>query len=89
MMKSKLQGVYLAFVLATVSAGPAFAEQAQIGKSPWGAGDQIGRLNMMTEQSKAAILSRISAGVVYDLSTEYSWACRGGSRPVTRATPSG
>jgi kynurenine formamidase len=74
-MKSKLKAIAkaasLAFVLAIVSAGPAFAEQAQIGKSPWGPGDQIGRLNMMTEQSKAAILSRISTGVVYDLSTEY------------------
>ena len=71
MVKSKLKSVSLTFVLAIVSAGPAFAEQAQIGKSPWGAGDQIGRLNMITEQSKAAILSRISTGDIYDLSTEY------------------
>jgi kynurenine formamidase len=71
MMKSKLKAVSMAFILAIVSAGPAVAEQAQVGKSPWGSGDQLGRLNMMTEQSKAAILSRISTGDIYDLSAEY------------------
>ena len=67
MMKSKLKAAALAFALVIVFAGPALAEQPQVGKSPWGNGDQLGRLNMMTEQSKAAIVSRISTGVVYDL----------------------
>jgi kynurenine formamidase len=71
MMKPKLKAAALAFALVIVFAGPALAEQPQVGKSPWGNGDQLGRLNMMTEQSKAAILSRISTGDVYDLSAEY------------------
>ncbi len=60
----------LAVIVALV-AGPAAAELADVGTSPWGPDDQLGRLNMMTEQSKAAILSRISTGHVYDLSAEY------------------
>jgi len=60
----------LAVTVALV-AGPAVAELADVGTSPWGPDDQLGRLNMMTEQSKAAILSRISTGDVYDLSVEY------------------
>jgi len=58
-------------MIAALVAGPAVAELADVGKSPWGPDDQLGRLNMMTEQSKAAILSRISTGDVYDLSVEY------------------
>ena len=44
---------------------------AQVGKSPWGENDEIGRLNLMTEKSQANILSRISGGKTYDLSVEY------------------
>jgi kynurenine formamidase len=57
--------------IAALVAGPAVAELADVGESPWGPDDQLGRLNMMTDQSKAAILSRISTGDVYDLSAEY------------------
>jgi len=54
----------------------------QVGKSPWGPNDEIGRLNLMTPESRAAILSRISGGTVYDLSVEYfigmpSWQAAG------------
>lgn len=44
---------------------------AQVGQSPWGENDEIGRLNLMTEKSQASILSRISGGKTYDLSVEY------------------
>ena len=43
----------------------------EAGISPWGPDDEIGTLNMMTEQSKAEILSRIRSGKTYDLSVEY------------------
>lgn len=51
-------------------------------KSPWGPTDEIGRLNLMTDASRAAILARISGGRVYDLSVEYhkampSWSLLG------------
>lgn len=44
---------------------------AEVGKSPWGASDEIGALNMMTAESKYSVLSRISSGKIYDLSVEY------------------
>jgi kynurenine formamidase len=53
-----------------------------VGTSPWGDDDELGRLNLMTESSRAAILSRISGGQSYDLSVEYfigmpSWQAAG------------
>ncbi|MCB1467707.1 MAG: cyclase family protein [Rhizobiaceae bacterium] len=41
------------------------------GSSPWGPQDEIGSLNMMTEESRAAILSRVKGGRVFDLGVEY------------------
>jgi len=54
----------------------------QVGKSPWGADDEIGRLNLMTEASQQAVLSRIKGAAAYDLSVEYfigmpSWQAAG------------
>ena len=49
----------------------AFGDQHRVGQSPWGADDEIGRLNLITEQSRSEILSRISGGRSYDLSVEY------------------
>jgi kynurenine formamidase len=40
-------------------------------KSRWGADDEIGALNMMTPESRAAIMSRVDASRVFDLSVEY------------------
>ena len=39
-------------------------------KSPWGPGDEIGALNMMTSQSRLAILQQVASGVVYDLAVD-------------------
>ena len=54
----------------------------QVGVSPWGPEDEIGRLNLMTDESRAAILSRLSGGAAYDLSVDYyigmpSWQAAG------------
>lgn len=74
----------LALALATAAAaGTTVASNAaEVGRSPWGADDQIGRLNMITEQSRAAVLGRLRGGKVYDLATEYfvgmpSWQAAG------------
>lgn len=53
-----------------------------VGVSPWGPKDEIGRLNLMTNDSRAAILSRVRGGSAYDLSVEYfigmpSWQAAG------------
>lgn len=57
------------FTLLTVSAIAQHTES--VGISPWGPQDEIGTLNMMTEQSQLQILSRVGSGKVYDLSVDY------------------
>ena len=69
-------------LVAELIAGTAHAGRPQAADSPWGPDDQIGRLNLMTDASRAAILSRIDGGRVYDLGVEYhkdmpSWALLG------------
>lgn len=54
----------------------------EVGISPWGLDDEIGRLNLITPESRAAILSRIKGGKAYDLATDYyigmpSWQAAG------------
>ena len=70
----------LGFLFTAHISGVAASEQ--VGKSPWGQGDEIGRLNLMTHESRATILARIKASAVYDLSVEYfigmpSWQAAG------------
>jgi len=53
-----------------------------VGTSPWGPGDDIGRLNLMTPESQGRVLSRVAGGWVYDLSVDYfigmpSWQAAG------------
>lgn len=72
---------------AWILAASAFATSAatareRVGKSPWGARDQIGTLNMMTPASRTAIMMRVDGRAVYDLSVEYyngmpSWSALG------------
>ena len=64
------------------SAAPIAASAQEVGISPWGPDDEIGRLNLMTPESRAAILSRIKGGKAYDLATDYyigmpSWQAAG------------
>jgi len=70
-------GVSLAAVAVTAAASP-----ERVGKSPWGADDELGSMNMMSDASRAAVLSRIAGGKVYDLGVEYfvgmpSWSSIG------------
>lgn len=60
----------------------ASAAERQVGVSPWGPNDEIGRLNLMSDASRNAVLGRLSGGKVYDLSVEYfigmpSWQAAG------------
>ena len=73
---------FFAFLFILFSTGTSHAQSAEAGKSPWGPEDEIGRLNLMTDKSRAAILSRVSGGTNYDLSVEYfigmpSWQAAG------------
>ena len=51
---------------ATVEEG-----EARVGRSPWGADDQLGALNHITPESRAAIMARVDGSRVYDLSVDY------------------
>jgi kynurenine formamidase len=59
------------------------ADAAQeFSKSPWGPDDEIGRLNLMTDESRRAALAGIDPTRMYDLSVEFaigmpSWAKAG------------
>lgn len=66
----------------TAATGAALAAPPTAATSPWGANDEIGRLNLMTDASRAAVLSRIAGGKVYDLGVDYhkampSWSLLG------------
>lgn len=65
-----------------VTAQEAMETSGQVGQSPWGEDDELGRLNLMTPASQASILSRIGGGQIYDLGVEYyigmpSWQAAG------------
>ena len=42
-----------------------------VGTSPYGEADEIGRLNLITPESRARILARVDASRTYDLSVDY------------------
>lgn len=74
-------GTLLLFLFVTL-ASITQAEDRTVGQSPWGPNDEIGRLNLITPDSRAEILSRISGGASYDLAVEYfigmpSWQAAG------------
>lgn len=74
-----------AFSAADAPPEPAVSAAERVGASPWGPNDEIGTLNLMTDASRAKVLSRIAGGKVYDLSVEFfngmpSWYLLGDPR---------
>ncbi|GLK51206.1 polyketide cyclase [Maricaulis virginensis] len=61
----------IASLLAPLTSFAPAMGQDTVGTSPWGPDDELGRLNLMTDESRAAILGRIAGGRAYDLSVEY------------------
>ena len=54
----------------------------KVSKSPWGADDEIGRLNWITPETTAAVLDHLDGRHVFDLNVEYfigmpSWVAAG------------
>lgn len=81
MIRKLLTLMTLVVTLPTFAAPPK-STLPRAAKSPWGPHDEIGRLNLMTDASRAAVLTRIAGGRVYDLSVEYhkampSWSLLG------------
>lgn len=68
-MKTRIKQITALILIATNSTFTQAAET--VGQSPWGANDEIGTLNLMTPESRLAILSHIASGKTYDLSVEY------------------
>lgn len=58
-------------LLFTIQLSVVAQPQEAAGKSPWGQEDEIGTLNMMTDESRSKILRQITSGKTYDLSVEY------------------
>ncbi|WP_409301036.1 cyclase family protein [Pseudomonas sp. KCJK8993] len=80
-MSKILPGV-LALSLVSAACSAATTQQPDVGISPWGPKDEIGRLNLITPASRAAIMSRVSGEQAYDLAVDYfvgmpSWQAAG------------
>ncbi|MEG0858631.1 MAG: cyclase family protein [Pseudomonas sp.] len=76
-----LTGLAVLSVLSSFCNADALAKP-EVGISPWGEKDEIGRLNLMTPQSQAAIMARVNGAQAYDLAVEYfvgmpSWQAAG------------
>lgn len=61
---------------------PTFGHTQEVGTSPWGKDDEIGRLNLITPSSRQRALQNLDPATVYDLSVEYyigmpSWQAAG------------
>lgn len=61
---------------------PGLTFGADVASSPWGPDDEIGRLNLITPESRKAALQNLNPSVTYDLSVEYfigmpSWQAAG------------
>lgn len=87
MTRSLVSRLAIVALLTAAAARPAANERAAsgAGRSPWGAADEIGTLNMMTPASRSAVLARVDGGRLYDLSVEYfvgmpSWYLLGDPR---------
>jgi kynurenine formamidase len=81
-MKLRISHLLIVVAVSLSSSFAASAAERRVGTSPWGGNDEIGRLNLITEESRTAILSRISGGTAYDLSVDYfigmpSWQAAG------------
>ncbi|WP_187107792.1 cyclase family protein [Sphingomonas xanthus] len=59
------------FALLLIAASMPASAAPEVGKSPWGPADEIGRLNLMTAESRAEILKQSDASQAYDLSVDY------------------
>lgn len=70
-LRSSLRRLTLAAGFAASLSAAANGHAGKVGTSPWGPGDEIGRLNLITPESRAAILSRVDGRRAYDLATDY------------------
>ena len=77
-----LTSLAVAAIALSTALASGLAARPSVGLSPWGPRDEIGRLNLMTTESRAAVLARVQGGAAYDLAVEYfvgmpSWQAAG------------
>ncbi len=75
----------IVFAMALPAASSRATPDQRPAASPWGPDDEIGTLNMMTPESRRAVMARADVGRMYDLSVEYfvgmpSWHLLGDPR---------
>lgn len=63
--------IQLLFTLTLLAQSSFSQTKEEAGISPWGPNDEIGTLNMMTDESKLKILTKVKSGKSYDLSVNY------------------
>ncbi len=83
--KTQRSLIFASFLILAMTTISVHAEVRDVGVSPWGPTDEIGRLNLITPKSRANVLSRVDASAAYDLSVEYfigmpSWQAAGDPR---------
>ena len=82
-MKVLVFGTIASFLFTTCVHSYEFSlPSLSVGTSPWGAQDEIGRLNMLTKVNRKNIMSRANYEVIYDVSVDYfvgmpSWQAAG------------
>ena len=73
---------FTAALASCVFAQHSFADTPDVGTSPWGPEDEIGRMNMITPESRSQALRHLDGTKVYDLAVDYyigmpSWQAAG------------
>jgi len=85
MTPAQLTAVTLGLAASLLLSTARASDVPEVGISPWGPEDELGRLNLMTDASRAAVMARVDGARVYDLSVDYfigmpSWQAAGDPR---------
>src|ERR1041384_7822066 len=62
---------FISFLLPGMATLYAQQQEARVGVSPWGAKDEIGTLNLLSDSNNLALFKRVNSGKVFDLGVEY------------------
>ena len=70
------------FLISLLLSWPVFSQAQDVATSPWGEEDEIGRLNLITPESRLKTLANLDPTRVYDLAVDYfigmpSWQAAG------------
>lgn len=89
MKRFVLPSLIAAGVVALTAVAGRVAARPTVGTSPWGPKDEIGRLNLMTDDSRAAVLSASAGAQSTICRSSTSSGCRAGRPPAIPTTRCG